>query len=301
MTQSSEETQRCSIWEQVDAVLVVNLATRPDRWERFLRASAGVLPPEKVHRVDAVLGRELPGYGEAPWFTHRTENRAKVWAGVAGCAMSHAKALALVRQHGWRRVLILEDDVEFAELGDFAVLPKVLEGRQEAFFLYLGYHCQKPYGTRLATVRRSAAQEREFWRVEGVLTTHAYMISASACEIVLQHMPTVDSIWEWVARYRAIDTFYRDYLSSQLGISVYLIWPALINQAEEESDIASGAQAGGKNPSFVANRPTAYHTLRGVLHWLASPWRRLKVRLNALRTLRRARRGGLPGYRSKRR
>lgn len=292
-------TENCSqppkehnyVWDLIDAILVINLPTRPDRWQHFLEKNAALLPMDKVHRVDAVLGVELPGYGEAPWFCERTQNRARVWGGLGGCILSHRKALQMVVDKKWRNALIMEDDAELVPMDGLAVLPDFLNPLREPYFVYLGYHCVRPYGLRLA--QKSG---HEFWRVEGVLTAHAYVASAEAGRIVVERFPESPDIWEWMARYRGPDTFYRDYLSSDLGVRVHVIWPVLAVQGSIASDIATAEGGSGTHPTFVSNRPTSYLTLRGICHLILWPYRRLKVRLNAMRTLFRARTHGLPGY-----
>lgn len=59
----------------------------------------GVIPIEKIHRIAAVRGTELPGYLSHPWFTARTGDRARTCAGAAGCVLSHARALQYALEH----------------------------------------------------------------------------------------------------------------------------------------------------------------------------------------------------------
>lgn len=246
---------------------------------------------EKVHRVEAVLGVELPGYGEEPWFSDRTQNRARVWGGLGGCILSHAKALAMIQKEGWQNALILEDDAELSPLGELAELPHFLPLLKGSYFLYLGYHSVRPYG-----LKKAESSGRELWRVEGVLTAHAYIVSAEASKAVLTMFPGISTVWEWMAQYRGPDTFYRDYLSSVVGVSVHVIWPVLAVQGAIASDIATAEGGSGTHPTFVSNRPTTYLSSRGICHLILWPYRRLKVRLNSMRTLFRARSHGLPGY-----
>ncbi len=78
-----------SAWDWVDAVLYINLAERTDRKEHLLtELAAGGVPAEKIWRIDAV--RKDPG--------------------ALGCTLSHIKAFQMILNHGWDRVLILEDD-----------------------------------------------------------------------------------------------------------------------------------------------------------------------------------------------
>src|SRR5437870_2760337 len=76
-------------------IVVINLATRPDRMETFYpsMAEAGI---ERTHieRFDAVAA---PGKG---WW---------------GCAKSHIAVIEMAKEKGWDRVTVLEDDFYFLE------------------------------------------------------------------------------------------------------------------------------------------------------------------------------------------
>ena len=127
------------VWSIVDAVLVINLDTRPDRWEYFQKLNAGKVPPEKLHRLSAVNGRELPSFGKEPWFTERTGERARLWGGVGGCILSHRNALRMVVEKGWRNALIVEDDISLPETSEqWLELLEATQRMQGNWFLYLG-------------------------------------------------------------------------------------------------------------------------------------------------------------------
>lgn len=277
------------IWKIIDAVIVINLDTRPDRWEYFQKLNTGKVPPEKLHRLSAVNGRELPSFGKEPWFTARTGERARLWGGVGGCILSHRNALRMVVENGWRNALIMEDDISLPETPEqWLELIEATQRMQGNWFLYLGYGNSRPYARRLGG---------NLWRSEGVLATYAYLLPAETCAEILPHLPQDDGLWEWVARYRAIDTWYCEYMQAVTGIQVFLFNPTIAKPVDMGSDIASTPG----DTATLRSRLTP-HSLcspAGILHRLAYPLLRLKVRLNSLRTLRRARRGGLPGFRRK--
>lgn len=275
------------IWKNIDAVIVINLDTRPDRWEYFQKINAGKVPPEKLHRLSAVNGRELPSYGKAPWFTTRTGERARIWGGVGGCILSHRNALRMVVEKGWRNALIVEDDVSLPETREqWVELVDASRRMRGAWFLYLGYGQSRPYARRLSG---------NLWRSEGVLATFAYLLPAETCAAILPHLPQDDELWAWVARYRAIDTWYYEYMQAVTDIRVFIFNPTIAKPVNMGSDIATTAcdtaTLRSEQPPYSLNSPA------GILHRLAYPLLRLKVRLNSLRTLRRATKGGLPGFR----
>ncbi len=304
MTQDKqqENATACSqdaFWDYIDAVVVINLDFRQDRWAHFLRDVSAFLPEQKLHRLSAVEGRKISGYGQQPWFTERTGERAAVWGGVAGCALSHRNAIALAKEKGWRNVLILEDDVEMLPFtpASSSLLCRAMElisGRPAMF--YLGFNKPVPYGLPIL----SEGAERTVWKVDGVLAAHSYLVTSELYDTMLELLPQKDSdIWLWLSRYRAIDTFYRDFVPVLPGVGVYAVVPDLFRQAGGKSNIQQGYD---NAKSFICSTPPhSYRSLNGLLYLLLTPFRRLKVHLNAYRTYRRASRGGLPGLRRRRR
>lgn len=282
------------VWQMIDGILVINLDTSVDRMDAFRERNAKVLPMDKVQRLSAVLGRALPTYGQLPWFTENTGERARFWGGTAGCALSHRKAIEKARDEGWRNVLILEDDAAVtAGTAGLDLLQQVLAEQSGKYMLYLGFNRPEPYGRML-----SRGNGVDLWQVEGVLATHAYLLPACMYETVLNLLPREDNVWEWLTRYRAIDSMYRDYLSAVPGVRILAFYPVLVEQGACLSDIG-GTEAGGDAYACKC-APHTYHTLSGVCHRLLSPFHRLKVHLNSMRTRRRGARTGLPGYRKRR-
>ena len=283
-----------AVWELIDGILVINLDTSLNRMETFREMNAASLPMEKVQRLSAVLGRALPSYGKAPWFTPHTGDRARFWGGTAGCALSHRKAIEKAKAAGWRNVLILEDDAKMtADSAALDVLQEVLLSQQGDYMLYLGFNKPEPYGRELLR-----GGDVSLWHVEGVLATHAYLLPESMYDKVLDLLPREENVWEWLTRYRAIDSMYRDYLSALPGVRILAFYPVLVEQGECVSDI--GGEAGGGDLYVCKRPPRSYCSLAGVLHLLNHPFHRLKVHLNSLRTYRRGQRIGLPGYRKPR-
>ncbi len=283
-----------SCWDAIDGILVINMDTSPERYASFLRNAEGRLPTDKIERLSAVAGRELPDYEKAPWFTAKTGERARFWGGTAGCALSHRRAIEYARARGWRNVLILEDDAAYdAVPGAESLLNKALEKLSGEYMLYLGFNRPTPYGRK-----KIDAEGCALWQVEGVLATHAYLLPGTMYSRLLALLPTEDNVWEWLSRYRAIDVFYRDFVSALTGAKIFAVLPVMFCQSDEKSDI-SGEAASGVSYTCREN-PRSYATPAGWWHWLMHPFRRLKVHLNSVRTRRRAAKGGLPGFKKRR-
>lgn len=270
-----------AFWDMVDGVLVVNLDSRPDRWQDVRARTAGFIPGDKLHRLSATLGAALPGFGTAPWFHGR--KRDKTWAGRAGCTLSHRAAIDHARLQGWRTVLILEDDIEL-EPALAEVLAGLYQALQDADWnvCYLGFTDPvSPY--RHVT---DLPAGHSLCAVSGCSTTHAYLLRDNTYDLLLKKLPTVDSIWPWISRHRAIDRWY--YRNLARYFDVCAVSPAVINQQGGFSDIT---QREHEKVHTTRVPPTRYgtlafrlgRTLRWLQYRLAEPRDWLRGRIKQLR------------------
>lgn len=288
----NEDMPQILPWQGVDGFLVINMDSSPERYSRFLETTGYYLPADKTERVSAVAGRELPTYGHEPWFTERTGERARFWGGTAGCALSHRKAIMLAKSRGWRNVLIFEDDcvLEHAEIAG-SVVAEALRCTKGRYLLYLGYNGPAPFGTKRATLDHGV----ELWKTEGVLATHAYLVPESMYEPLLALLPESDSdVWRWLSRYRAVDVFYRDFVPMLTGARIYVLHPILAGQSGGVSDITDSLSDTEERIARDAPRPC--YGVKRIMRAITRPLRRLSIRLNSIRTHRRAIKGGFPGF-----
>jgi glycosyl transferase, family 25 len=219
-------------WSGIDAVLVINLDQRPERWEAFLAQANEVIPTEKVHRISAVYGRALPGFGQPPWF--RGRKRDNTWAARGGCTLSHRRALQTAQEAGWENVLVLEDDVAFQPELPPLLGPLGAALASEKFgwdVCYLGY--TDPWAP--ACVVASLDWKHRLYRIFGCNCAHAYIIRPTARDWLLERMPDEGSIWPWLARHRAVDRWYR--LSLGQRFRVLVVSPGPVVQSAGFSDI----------------------------------------------------------------
>ncbi|MNK11282.1 hypothetical protein D3C87_293210 [compost metagenome] len=226
----------------VDGVIVVNLDRRPDRWAAFQDAWRDILPWDRVVRLSASDGQQLPGYGEKPWF--RGRKRDRTWAGRAGCTLSHARALREARRLGWARVLVMEDDAIPA--GPIEALPAVLSSTGWEL-LYLG--CREPIGV--------GETVGGLMTIHGGHDTHAYAVNQSLRDWLIAQLPDDTSVWGWIARERAVDRWMRREIGRRF--SVKLCQPQLAIQADDVSDITQrreGAYASSSAARKSARRPS---------------------------------------------
>jgi len=191
-----------------DGCLVINLAHRTDRWKFFqeqipLLTSLGL----NVERINAVYGRQLPGFGQKPWFTKRlSEKRANAWAGKAGCTLSHRRAIERAKELGWKNVLILEDDCHFesgvaSQWDQLHLVMKSLPEDWIAIYLY-GHHTVAPIRV-VATYADTSCFE-----LCGASSTVAYLLNAKYFDVLLSSMPKNETIWQWTARYKTVDRWF---------------------------------------------------------------------------------------------
>lgn len=224
--------QASSFWQAIDAVLIINLDHRIERWEQLRVESEGLIPQEKLHRVSAVLGSKIPGFGKPPWF--RGGKRANTWAGRGGCVLAHRRALEMARQAGWQRILILEDDATFDEefTSHLDVLgPALFSSKLDWDICYLGF--TEPQGPYKTLVRLS--ETRQLARIYGCKCTHAYIVNAPLRDWLLDQLPDESTIWNWLSVNRAIDRWYLSTLGKYF--QVLAVSPSLIRQNDDFSDI----------------------------------------------------------------
>ncbi|MBQ9835841.1 MAG: hypothetical protein IJO34_05920 [Akkermansia sp.] len=277
------------ILEHIDGIAVINMDSRPDRFAQFMAKAGVYLPEEKIQRISAVVGRELPTFGKAPWFTERTGERAGFWGGTGGCALAHRKAIEWAKEKQWRHVMVFEDDAVIEpHPGAVELLNRALVELTGPYMLYLGYNRPAPYGRRCM---ENAGLE--LWKTDGVIAAHAYIVSAELYDELLAHMPKEDNVWEWLSRYRAVDVLYRDFLPYWKGVSVYVLHPIICVQDDATSDIGQNDAAG----MVLACRQSPRK--ESLWRKITEPLRRLKIKCNSIRTQIRARRGGLPGLRKR--
>jgi hypothetical protein len=227
-------------WSCIDAVYVVNLKHRTDRWDRMHKILRKHLPEEKIVRVDAELGSSLPGYGEKPWFTKRTdETVTRVKAGSAGCCLSHRKAIELARAAGHRRILLMEDDADFYNELDTPEGDRIAELLQDDDawdMFYLGYYQRV---NKHHVVQRDVIDGRKFElrRIRGPLMLHAAVIHERIFDELLAGLPNKQDIWRWTSYWGSIDSWIYNAFGRQRHIRIWACEPKLVMQIVSHSDI----------------------------------------------------------------
>lgn len=240
---AQSETSRqdeASFWKHIDAAMVVNLAERTDRWERISGILSKHLPAERIVRVDALKGIDLPGYKHKPWFSKKTSDQvAVVKAGAAGCCLSHRKAIEMAKQAGYRRVLLLEDDADFQNELDGPegeAVGSVLEDDSAWDMFYLGYY-QKHNKHYVAKQMDIKGQPFELRRIRGPLMLHAAVIHERIFDALLDGLPAPDNPWPWMAYWGSIDAWIQNRFGRDPHLRIWATEPKLVMQVATWSDI----------------------------------------------------------------
>jgi GR25 family glycosyltransferase involved in LPS biosynthesis len=200
----------------IHRIYCINLDRRKDRWNticlpQFIKLNLQV---ERVSAVDGVL-IDLPC------------DCSPQLRGRIGCAMSHLKVLRLAQQDHLERILILEDDVSFAD--DFIPMSSRLITHVPADWdmIFLGAnHMIKPTHIGNGITKFNKA-----------FTTHAYIVNSRMIDKLIQLINR--SINEWTQSCEntprtALDVIYADLMSTH---KVYGFHKTLVTQTPSISDI----------------------------------------------------------------
>ena len=198
-----------------DAICVITLARRPDRFAAFLEQwkTSGFARPDVVRiGVDGEICRP------PAWWTAGN--------GAWGCYRSHLLAIEKALNERRRNVLIFEDDAELCE-GFSEQLGHVLsELPNDWDMLYFGGQHTHENEERPTKISEHIA------RAYSVNRNHAYAINGKAMETVYHHLNEVQN-WE---KTQHID-HHLEKLHRSGCINVYCAIPFIVGQAAGKSDI----------------------------------------------------------------
>jgi len=227
-------------WEQIDAILVINLPHRSDRWTQLLHELESIGVAQKAIRIEAIDGKNLSGYDQKPWFRQKTPDPvARMKAGSAGCCLSHRKAIKLARDRGYKKILLMEDDADFKdpltdEMGDF--LGQFIQDDSRWDMLYLGFYIKKcPY--RVESTTKISNYVYNIWRIRGPLMFHATVIQSRIFNQLLEGLPTEKNIWPWMTYWGSIDSWITNSFGRNPSIKIAGCRPSLVVQKANYSDI----------------------------------------------------------------
>lgn len=229
-----------------DAAYVINLDSRPDRWEkiqpnlqqagiqaeRFSAISIAQLNTQPSEALKVFLNRVD---GERP------DAERKLY-GTWACMSSHLAVIERAKSRGEAAVLILEDDCEFAPYAQPVVQRIVQQIQQQGLewdMLYLG-----------GTFKKGGTKQRvssNLYAATRLRLTHAYIVRQSLYDRILEQAPTSGLPLDW---------YYSETLSKTA--KVLLADPVIAHQRENDlSDIES------------VHRTRKLKLRKKIKHWIA--------------------------------
>jgi glycosyl transferase, family 25 len=227
-------------WDQIDAILIVNMAHRTDRWEQLEKQLSEIGVADKMVQIEAIDGKTLPGYLEKPWFrSHTPENVSRMKAGSAGCCLSHRKAIQYAKDKGFKRILLMEDDALFnhnLKGKEGTAIGTILEDLNAWDMFYLGFY-QKLNKHHVAVDIKSDEGNLQLWRIRGPLMFHATIINASIYGQLLAGLPTEKNIWPWMTYWGSIDSWIQNKFGRNKNVKIWATMPKLVVQVANYSDI----------------------------------------------------------------
>lgn len=236
-----ENAKVSPFWDEIDAILIINLAHRTDRWEQLYGTLEDIGVAGKVHRIDAVLGKTLKGFMDKPWFRDHTPDRvSSLKAGSAGCCLSQKNVIQYAKDHGFRRILMLEDDAMFRD--DLkgrqgAMIADIMQDDSAWDMIYLGYY-QRHNKHYVAKHEIIDGETFELWRIRGPLLNHAIVLNCSIFDAWLDKLPDEENIWPWMTYWGSIDAWVQNKFGRQRRIRIWGTTPRLVVQTPNiKSDI----------------------------------------------------------------
>lgn len=198
-------------------IVVINLNCRPDRWQHVQQQLSAVGLRAKAQRFAAVKPTESIMKSKACHFMPTNKRSELYRAGSFGCLQSHRSVITMAKKQNWPAVLILEDDVVFAQNMKTVVqkaLDQLASTPVELFYLSANHIVP---GIQIMP---------NVMRVRRAKTTHAYIVMARAYNKIIQDLE----------RYpEAIDEYYMYKIQSRKN--AYGAMPPVAHQRADYSDI----------------------------------------------------------------
>jgi GR25 family glycosyltransferase involved in LPS biosynthesis len=209
---TGDQTNRYhSIDSYFDKVLYINMPGDKAREETLL-TQLGRWNIRNVQRVDGV--RVNAGMVPPERYRKFIKRDPKYVQGQLGCAEAHINAVKLAKQQGWKRVLILEDDVEILQDPN-RILNQNAGILDDWDMLYFGGLVEPEFRNQIVCTHAYALDSRLYDDI-------IYMARASGMEIdnfyakILQHMSyNHNQVGKW--RIRRIEPFNQIVQNKQHG------------------------------------------------------------------------------------
>ena len=215
----------------IDHIYIINLDHRTDRWDTIQKLVHNLFSTEGDSRWSRFSGiiPDLQVVSETcynrftinPEVKKDKERVRNYLTGATGCKMSHVEIIRDAKSKGYKQILILEDD---------ACLPpnlSVAQFRKDLYEALLELQVRNWWMCYLGgkNVGEVYPFGRKIARINGIKTTHAYLIHERCFDLVLHGM--MNSGLE-------ADVFYQ-WIHTQCRC--FRITPGILIQSEDYSDI----------------------------------------------------------------
>jgi len=159
----------------VDRIFIINLAIRPDRYEK-IKSQLDALNITNYERFDAVVATNEP-YISDPQIVQFFQRG--LCTGIIGCTISHVKMVEIAKERGYKQILVLEDDAFFQEGFEEkmkAVVEQLKTVQDDWKLLYLGANHKK----------KGVPVTENIKKVTKAFCLHAYIIRDSLYDEILR-------------------------------------------------------------------------------------------------------------------
>lgn len=201
--------------EIVDGIFLINLDQYPENLEKS---------KEEMSKIGIKVFTIFPGIliNNGETFEDR----------LMGCALSHIGVIKKAKEKNLKRILILEDDIEFHPNTNnylHSIDRFMNENKFDLFYLG-GNVC-------LCNYRDMTNVANNIVKIKGILTTHAYIISSDAYDILINifNNPSLK-----LTKHTALDNYYINYVQNR-GRS-YVLNPRIAYQRAGFSYIENSYQ-----------------------------------------------------------
>ncbi len=220
-----------------DKIFIINLDSRVDRWI----STVGELEKNGItnyERFSAIRIRDHKSIDPILYNNcHLTPlaNNFHYHIGMVGCKLSHIAIISMAKKRGYKRILILEDDIVFKSNAE-SLFKKSVSQLPDWDMLYLG-------GT-VFVPNVAVADKTAISRAHGILTTSSYALDNSngIFDFILEHLPTyggeVDVFYVYSLQMDKIPQSLKKYsVGVKHKFKTYITNPPIVSQGGSKSDI----------------------------------------------------------------
>jgi len=223
----NSNNEKISLNDYFDKIYCLNLDHRTDRWDncrkKFEKLGINVERFSASGKEDAEV---INNFNRLKLKIPKEEDRKKkamiTSVGAMGCLVSHINILRDARVKGYKRVLILEDDVIFIK--DFLKKIKAIEYLKKWDLLYLG-SSQHSW----SNINTNKAEKNGFYRSNRSCGTFAYAVNHTIYDKLIKSFYGLE---------KPVDEYLCLYQKKSLNS--FVLYPNLIIADVSDSDIRGG-------------------------------------------------------------